>query len=210
MLAALRSGWAAPAGPDVDTFECELAARLEVAHAVALSSGTAALHLALLGLGVAHGHVVIVPTLTFAATANAVVYTGATPYFVDCEPSTGNLDPALLSSALASLRASGRPVGAVIPVDMFGRCADYSTLSPICEAYGVPMVEDAAEALGSYHRGRAAGTFGVAAALSFNGNKIMTTSGGGMLLSDDRSLADRARYLATQARQPVTHYEHTD
>jgi len=210
MLAALRSGWAAPAGPDVDTFECEIAARLGVGHAVALSSGTAALHLALLALGITRGHVVIVPTLTFAATANAVVYTGATPYFVDCEPTTGNIDPGLLDSALCTLRSAGRRVGAVIPVDMFGRCADYTTLAPMCEAYGVPMVEDAAEALGSYHRGRAAGTFGVAAALSFNGNKIMTTSGGGMLLSDDRSLAERARYLATQARQPVSHYEHTD
>src|SRR5690349_538423 len=198
MLAALRSGWAAPAGPDVDTFECELAARLEVAHAVALSSGTAALHLALLGLGVAHGHVVIVPTLTFAATANAVVYTGATPYFVDCDPATGNLDPALLEPVLQRLRRDGRPIGAVVPVDMFGRCADYATLTPMCEAYGVPMVEDAAEALGSYHHGRAAGAFGAAAALSFNGNKIMTTSGGGMLLTGDRAFADRARSLAAQ------------
>jgi dTDP-4-amino-4,6-dideoxygalactose transaminase len=210
MLAALRSGWAAPAGPDVDAFECELAARLEVAHAVALSSGTAALHLALLGLGVTRGHVVIVPTLTFAATANAVVYTGATPYFVDCDPATGNLDPALLEPVLRRLRRDGRPIGAVVPVDLFGRCADYATLAPMCEAYGVPMVEDAAEALGSYHHGRAAGAFGAAAALSFNGNKIMTTSGGGMLVTGDRALADRARYLATQARQPVSHYEHTD
>jgi dTDP-4-amino-4,6-dideoxygalactose transaminase len=209
MLAALRSGWAAPAGPDVDTFECEMAARLGAGHAVALSSGTAALHLALLGLGVTRGHVVIVPTLTFAATANAVVYTGATPYFVDCEPATGNLDPALLEPVLRNLRRDRKKI-AVIPVDMFGRCADYTTLTPMCEAYGVPIVEDAAEALGSLHHGRAAGSFGAAAALSFNGNKIMTTSGGGMLLTGDRALADRTRYLATQARQPVAHYEHTD
>jgi dTDP-4-amino-4,6-dideoxygalactose transaminase len=210
MLAALRSGWAAPAGPDVDTFECEMAARLGVGHAVALSSGTAALHLALLTLGVTRGHVVIVPTLTFAATANAVVYTGATPYFVDCDPATGNLDPVLVEQVLSDLRRSQRQIGAIVPVDMFGRCADYTTLIPVCEAYGVPIVEDAAEALGSLHHGRAAGTFGAAAALSFNGNKIMTTSGGGMLLTGDRGLAERVRYLATQARQPVPHYEHTD
>jgi dTDP-4-amino-4,6-dideoxygalactose transaminase len=206
MLAALRSGWAAPAGPDVDTFECEVAARVGVSHAVALSSGTAALHLALHGLGVGPGDVVIVPTLTFAATANAVMYTGATPYFVDCDPATGNLDADLL----APLLATGRRFAAVLPVDMFGRCADYAELMPLCERYGVPVVEDAAEALGATYHGRPAGSFGVAGALSFNGNKIMTTSGGGMLLTDDRAFAERARYFASQARQPVAHYEHTD
>src|SRR5690349_10877059 len=176
MLAALRSGWAAPAGPDVDTFECEVAARLEVGYAIAVSSGTAALHLALLGLGVTRGQVVIVPTLTCAATANAVLHTGATPYFVDCDPATGTLDPALLEPTLRALQRAGPTVGAVIPVDLSGRCADYATLTPMCTAYGVPMVEDAAGALGSYHHGRAAGAFGAAAALSFNGNKVMTTS----------------------------------
>jgi dTDP-4-amino-4,6-dideoxygalactose transaminase len=206
ILAALRSGWAAPAGPDIDTFECEVAARVDIGHAVAVSSGTAALHLALLALGIGPGHTVIVPTLTFAATANAVVYTGATPYFVDCEPATGNLDPDLLDLALGTMD----PVGAVLPVDMFGRCADYTAIAAICARHGVPMIEDAAEALGAHHHGRAAGSIGVAAALSFNGNKIMTTSGGGMLLTDDAGLAFQARYLATQARQPVAHYEHTD
>ena len=210
VLAALRSGWAAPAGPDVDTFECEIAARLGAGHAVALSSGTAALHLALLGLGITRGHVVIVPTLTFAATANAVVYTGAEPVFIDCQPATGNLDPALLHELLRDLRMRGRRIAAVVPVDLFGACADYTRILPLCAEAGVPVVEDAAEALGALHGGRAAGSFGRAAVLSFNGNKIITTSGGGMLLSDDAALVTRCRYLSTQARQPVVHYEHTE
>jgi dTDP-4-amino-4,6-dideoxygalactose transaminase len=210
VLAALRSGWVAPAGPDLDAFEREVAERVGVAHAVAVSSGTAALHLALLALGVSRSSVVVVPTLTFAATANAVVYTGATPVFVDCCPATGNLSPALLSDLLRSLRREGRSVGAVLPVDLFGACADYASILPVCDEFAVPVVEDAAEALGSTYLGRCAGSFGLAAALSFNGNKIMTTSGGGMLLSDDGALVERCRYLATQARQPVVHYEHTE
>jgi len=207
---AIRSGWVTGAGPHVDAFEREIAEFVGVEHAVALSSGTAALHLALLGLGAGPGAVVIVPTLTFAATANAVVYTGAEPVFVDCEPATGNLDPALLDEALARLRTAGRPIVAVIPVDMFGRCADYERLTAVSNDHAVPLIEDAAEALGATWRGRSAGSFGVAAALSFNGNKIMTTSGGGMLLTGDGRTAERCRYLATQARQPVEHYEHTD
>ena len=210
VLAALRSGWVAPAGPDLDAFECEIAARTGVAHAVGLASGTAALHLALLALGVGAGQAVIVPTLTFAATANAVVYTGARPVFVDCDPATGNLDIDLLEALLDELHRTGCPVGAVLAVDMFGRCTDYERLEPLCARFEVPLVEDAAEALGATHQGQPAGSFGVAAALSFNGNKIMTTSGGGMLLTGDARLAARARYLATQARQPVVHYEHTE
>jgi dTDP-4-amino-4,6-dideoxygalactose transaminase len=205
LVRALRSGWAAPVGPDLDAFERELAHRTGVAHAVALSSGTAALHLALLALGLGEGSRVLVPTLTFAATANAVVYTGATPVFVDCDPVTGNLDVALVDRLLATT-----PVDAVMPVDLFGECADYDTLEPLCAEHGVPLIEDAAEALGSTTGGRAAGSFGAAAALSFNGNKIMTTSGGGALLTGREALANRCRYLATQARQPVAHYEHTD
>jgi dTDP-4-amino-4,6-dideoxygalactose transaminase len=208
LVEALRSGWVAPAGPAVDAFEREVAERVGVAHAVALSSGTAALHLALLSLGVGPGQVVIVPTLTFAATANAVAYTGAEPVFVDCDPETGNIDPVLLAELLEALRAEGRVVGAVMPVDLLGRCADYEDLVPLCERYGVPLIEDAAEALGSTYRGRPAGSFGRAAVLSFNGNKIMTTSGGGMLLSNDGDLAAHCRHLSTQARQPVAHYEH--
>ncbi|HEV2088107.1 MAG TPA: aminotransferase class I/II-fold pyridoxal phosphate-dependent enzyme [Cryptosporangiaceae bacterium] len=210
VVRALRSGWVAPAGPDIDAFERETASRTGVAHAVAVSSGTAALHLALVALGVGTGDAVVVPTMTFAATANAVTYTGAVPVFVDCEPSTGNLDVDLLGQALDGAAGDHPPVRAVIPVDMFGKCVDYSRIAPICAGAGVELVEDAAESLGAAHRGRPAGGFGQIGALSFNGNKILTTSGGGMLLSDDGELAARCRYLATQARQPVPHYEHTE
>jgi dTDP-4-amino-4,6-dideoxygalactose transaminase len=194
----------------VDAFEQAIAQRCGRRHAVALSSGTAALHLALLEAGAGPGTVVIVPTMTFAATANAVVYTGAEPFFVDCEADTGNLDPELLERALKQLDADGVTVAAVVPVDLLGRCADYTRLLPVCEGFGVPVISDAAESLGSAHAGRPAGSFGVTAALSFNGNKIMTTSGGGMLLTDDLTTADRIRYLSTQARQPAVHYEHTE
>ncbi|MEH0841655.1 aminotransferase class I/II-fold pyridoxal phosphate-dependent enzyme [Micromonospora sp. CPCC 205711] len=210
VLDALRSGWVAPAGPDVEAFEREVAERVGCGHAVALSSGTAGLHLALLAIDVRPGDVVVVPTLTFVATANAVVYTGAEPVFVDCEPATGNLDPDLLAELLRDLRAGGRRVAAVIPVDMFGACADYTRILPLCAEAEVPIVVDAAESLGATHVGRAAGSFGRAGVFSFNGNKIITTSGGGMLVSDDADLVARCRYLSTQARQPVPYYEHTD
>jgi dTDP-4-amino-4,6-dideoxygalactose transaminase len=209
LVDALRSGWVAPAGPQIEAFEREVASRVGVEHAVALNTGTAALHLSLVALGVGPGDVVVVPTLTFVATANAVMYTGAEPLFIDCDPATGNIDPALVADALTRMRRS-RQVSALLSVDMLGRCADYATLLPLCSEHGVPVVEDAAEALGAMHNGRPAGSFGVAAALSFNGNKIMTTSGGGMLLSDDDALATRGRYLSQQARQPVPHYEHAD
>lgn len=210
VLDALRSGWVAPLGPHVEAFEREVAELVGCGHAVALASGTAGLHLALLALGAGPGDVVVVPTLTFVATANAVMYTGADPIFVDCDPTTGNLDPALLDELLRDLRAAGRRVRAVMPVDLFGACADYSRILPICAEAGVPVVEDAAEALGAAHRGQAAGSFGDAAVISFNGNKIITTSGGGMLLSDDPELIARCRHLSTQARQPVPYYEHAE
>lgn len=210
LLRALRSGWVAPIGPDIDAFEQEIAERVGTRRAVALSSGTAGLHLAMVALGIQRGDAVVVPTLTFVATANAVTYTGAEPVFVDCLPDTGNLDPELLDRTLRKLSAAGRRVAAVLPVDMFGSCADYDRILPICAAAGVPVIEDAAEALGASHEGRPAGSFGRAGVLSFNGNKIITTSGGGMLVSDDDILVERCRYLATQARQPVPHYEHTE
>lgn len=210
LLAAVRSGWVAPVGPDLEAFEHEVAERTGRSHAVALASGTAALHLSLLGLGVRRGDIVVVPTLTFAATANAAVYVGAEPVFIDCEPTTGNIDVALLADTLDALRREGRRIGAVLPVDMFGSCADYGELLPLCAAHGVPVVADAAEALGAVRDKRPAGSFGHAAVLSFNGNKIMTASSGGMLVTDDGSLAQRCRYLATQARMPVAHYEHTE
>ncbi|MGY1696298.1 DegT/DnrJ/EryC1/StrS family aminotransferase [Geodermatophilus sp. SYSU D00814] len=209
VLEAVRSGWIAPLGPMVDAFEERIAERCGRAHAVALSSGTAALHLGLLELGARPGTVVVVPTMTFAATANAVVYTGATPVFVDCDEN-GNLHPGLLVTALEELAEQGETVAAVIAVDLLGKCADYAEIVPVCERFGVPVLSDAAESLGASHAGWPAGSFGYVAAVSFNGNKIMTTSGGGMLLTDDAGLAARVRYLSTQARQPAVHYEHTE
>jgi dTDP-4-amino-4,6-dideoxygalactose transaminase len=210
VVAAIRSGWIAPLGPDVDRFEEEMAARTGVEYAVALSSGTAALHLGLLSLGVGPGDVVVTSTMTFAATANAIVYTGATPYFVDSEPHSGNIDPQLLRSALKELFDRGTRVSALVPVDLLGKAANYSEIVSIADEFGVPILADAAESLGATHKGLPAGSFGRAAAVSFNGNKIMTTSGGGMLLTNDSDLASHVRYLATQARQPVAHYEHLE
>ncbi|UTT66880.1 DegT/DnrJ/EryC1/StrS family aminotransferase [Janibacter sp. CX7] len=210
VLDALRSGWVAPLGPHVDAFEREIAERVGVEHALALSSGTAALHLALLHLGARPGAKVVVASMTFAATVNAVVYTGADPVFVDSLTSDGNVDVELMLDAVRSLQAEGETVVAAIPVDLFGRAADYSVVEPGLAELGVPLLEDAAESLGASLSGRAAGSFGRAAALSFNGNKIMTTSGGGMLLSDDAELIDHARKLSTQSREPVPWYEHTE
>jgi dTDP-4-amino-4,6-dideoxygalactose transaminase len=210
VAAAMRSGWIAPLGPDVDGFEQDVASRVGVEYAIALSSGTAALHLGLLGLGVGTGDIVVTSTMTFAATANAIIYTGATPFFVDCELETGNMDPELLRQALTSLTASGERVKAVVPVDLLGKTVNYTALLAIADEFDLPVLSDAAESFGATHRGRAAGSFGNASVISFNGNKIMTTSGGGMLLTDDEDLARRTRYLATQARQPSVHYEHTE
>ena len=209
VLEALRSGWVAPLGPMVDRFEKEIAERCGVAGALALSSGTAALHLALLDAGAGPGSVVVLPTMTFAASANAVAYTGAEPVFVD-SGADANIDIDLLVGTVEALMSEGRTVAAVMTVDLFGRCCDYTALGDRLERLGVTLVEDAAEALGARHGDRPAGSFGRAAALSFNGNKIMTTSGGGMLLSDDAEVLDRARYLSTQARQPAAWYEHTE
>ena len=209
VMDALQSGWIAPLGPHVDAFEREIRERVGVGHALALSSGTAALHLALLGLSVGPGSTVVLPSMTFGATAWPVLYCGATPVFVDAG-GDANVEPGLLIDAIDTLRAEGHDVAAAVTVDLFGRCADYGTVVAALDERNIPLVEDAAEALGASFNGRAAGSFGQASILSFNGNKIMTTSGGGMLLSDDAELVDRARYLSTQARQPVAYYEHTE
>lgn len=209
VVGALRSGWVAPLGPDVDGFEQDIAARTSRRHAVALSSGTAALHLALLDLGIGPGDVVLTATMTFAATANAVRYTGAQPVFVDCDP-TGCMSSELLDIAITDQRRQKASLKAVLVVDLLGRIANYEQIDKVAADHGVPVVSDAAESFGAVTRGHPAGSFGVSAAVSFNGNKVMTTSGGGALLTDSFETAQRARYLATQARQPVLHYEHTE
>jgi dTDP-4-amino-4,6-dideoxygalactose transaminase len=210
LLEAFDSNWIAPLGPQIDAFEGEVANYLGVGSAVALSSGTAALHLALLSLGVGTGDEVLLPTLTFAATANAIVYVGAHPAFIDCDPATWNIDPALLEEELEARSQRGRLPTAVIAVDLYGRCADWKAIQIACDRHGVPVVDDAAEALGAECGGRRAGAFGACGVLSFNGNKIMTTGGGGMLVSNRRELIERAQHLATQARDPAPHYEHSE
>lgn len=206
----LASNWIAPLGPHVDAFESELAKAVGVKSAAALSSGTAALHLALRMLGIKPGQEVFCSSLTFAASANVIVYEGAIPVFIDSEPNSWNMNPELLRSELKACARRGKLPGAVIVVDLYGQCADYDSILPICAEYDIPVIEDAAEALGSTYRGKFAGSFGRMAAFSFNGNKIITTSGGGMLVSDDPQIARKARFLASQARDPAPHYEHSE
>ncbi|MBI2372799.1 MAG: aminotransferase class I/II-fold pyridoxal phosphate-dependent enzyme [Deltaproteobacteria bacterium] len=208
LLEAFDSNWIAPLGPHVDAFERELAAFAHVKHAAALSSGTSALHLALQLLGVGPGDEVPTSTLTFAATANAVTYVGAEPVFIDAEPSSWNMDPALLEAELEEMTSRGKKPKAVVVVDLYGQCADYDRILDVTKHHGVPVIEDAAEALGATYRGRPAGSLGDLGVFSFNGNKIITTSGGGMLVSNDKRIVDRARFLATQAREPAPHYQH--
>ncbi|MDH3200664.1 MAG: aminotransferase class I/II-fold pyridoxal phosphate-dependent enzyme [Myxococcales bacterium] len=210
LLAAFESNWIAPLGPEVDAFERELAARAGVSAAAVLSSGTAALHLALVLLDVGPGDEVWTATMTFAATANAIRYVGATPVFIDSDPETWNLDPALLRRALREASQRGALPKALIAVDLYGQCADYDAILSACDEHGVVVIEDAAEALGATYRERPAGSFGAVGVFSFNGNKIITTSGGGALVSNDDTLVERARHLASQARQPVAHYEHEE
>jgi dTDP-4-amino-4,6-dideoxygalactose transaminase len=211
LLDAFDSNWIAPLGPHVDAFEREFAELVGVGHAAALSSGTAALHLALVLLGVGAGDDVLVPSLTFAATANAVTYVGARPVFVDSERTTWNLDPEHVEEELAARARAGRDqVAAVIGVDLYGQCASWVPILAACATYGVPVIEDAAEALGATYGGRPAGSFGALNVFSFNGNKIITTSGGGMLAGDDPMVIARARHLSTQAREHAPHYEHRE
>ncbi len=206
---AFRTNWIAPLGPNVDAFESELAEMVGVKHAAAVSSGTAAIHLALRLLDVGPGDVVFCSALTFVATANPIVYQGGEPVFIDSEPESWNMSPHALERALVQARAAGKLPKAVIVVNLYGQSADMDALLPLCQAYGVPMVEDAAESLGATYKGRPSGGFGRMGIYSFNGNKIITTSGGGMLVSDDEELIKRSRFLSTQAREPVLHFEHT-
>ena len=207
---AFRTNWIAPLGPNVDNFEKELAAYVGVGHAAAVSSGTAAIHLALRILGVTTGDVVFCSSLTFAASANPIIYQGAQPVFIDSEPESWNMSPVALQKAFEDAKRQGKLPKAVIVVNLYGQSADMDPIIALCEQYGVPIVEDAAESLGARYKGKPSGTFGVIGIFSFNGNKIITTSGGGMLVSDDQAIVERARFLATQARDPAPHYQHSE
>lgn len=210
LLRAFDSGWIAPTGPEVDAFEHEMRQVIGWPGAVAVSSGTAALHLALMHRGVGAGDAVLTSTFTFAATANAVTYCGAQPIFVDSDSESWNMSPTLLEQALADLGRDGVRPKALVMVDLYGQCADADAIGEICGPLGIPIIEDAAEALGATYRGRPAGTLGDIGIFSFNGNKIITTSGGGMVVTPSMIDADRLRFLATQAREPTPHYEHRE
>ncbi len=206
---AFASNWVAPLGPHVDAFEKEFAEMIGVPYAAALSSGTAALHLALKGVGVQPGDEVFCSTLTFSASANPILYEGGRPVFIDSERASWNMDPELLREELAECAARGRLPRAVIVVDLYGQGADYDRILAACAEYEVPVIEDAAEALGATYKEKRVGAFGRCATFSFNGNKIITTSGGGMLVSTDRSIIENAKFLSTQARDPAPHYQHS-
>lgn len=207
---AFKTNWIAPLGPNVDAFERELADCVGIGHAAAVSSGTAALHLALRVLGIGRGDTVFCSSLTFVASANPILYVGATPVFIDSEPATWNMSPRALERALHDAANRGRLPKAVIVVSLYGQSADMDVLGALCDRYEVPIIEDAAESLGATYKGRNSGTFGRIGVYSFNGNKIITTSGGGMLVSNDGALADKARFLSTQARDPAPWYQHTE
>lgn len=206
---AFDTNWIAPLGPHVNGFEKDLQDFTGATHAAALSSGTAALHLALILLGVKAGDEVICQSFTFSASANPIVYQGATPIFIDSERDTWNMCPVWLEKAIKDRIEKGKKPVAIIAVDLYGMPAQMERIAAIAESYDIPLIEDAAEALGSHIRGKKCSTFGKLNILSFNGNKIITTSGGGALLSDDEALINKARFLATQARDPAPHYQHS-
>lgn len=207
---AFDTNWVAPLGPNVDNFEKDITAFLkEDVHVAALSSGTAALHLALVLAGVQAGDEVICQSMTFSASANPIAYLGATPVFVDSEAETMNMSPVLLEQAIQDRIAKGKTPKAIIPVHLYGMPAKINEIQVIADKYGIVVIEDAAEALGSYVDGKMCGTYGVMSALSFNGNKIITTSGGGALVAHSKELAQKATFLATQARDAAPHYEHS-
>lgn len=210
MLDAFDSNWVAPLGPHVNSFEEEIAAYSGVRAAAALSSGTAALHLALVGEGVGRGDRVYCSDLTFAASVNAIMYVGADPVLIDAAPDSWNMSAAALKRALKEDERNGQLPKAAMVVNVYGQQADMDVLMPLLAAYEIPLIEDAAESLGARYRDRASGSFGKCAAFSFNGNKIITTSGGGMLVSDDEELIEKARFLSTQAREPVPYYLHQE
>ncbi len=207
---AFASNWIAPLGPHVDAFQREFAEAVGSPNAVALSSGTAALHLAMILCGVDPGDDVFVSTLTFSASVNPIRYLGGSPVFIDSETESWNMDPALLAEALERAARRGRLAKAVVVVHLYGQSADLDPIIEACDRYGVTLIEDAAEALGATYKGRVPGTFSPVGAYSFNGNKIITTSGGGMLVTPDAALAAHALKLATQARDQAPHYQHSE
>lgn len=206
---AFDDNWIGPLGPHVEAFEQQLIDIVGTKRALAVSSGTAAIHLALRTMGIGAGDLVLASSFTFIGSVTPLTYVGAEPWFVDSNDSTWNMDPELLADAIAQAAAAGRKPKAAIVVDIVGQCADYTPILEICREAGIPIIEDAAEALGATYRGEPAGSFGKASILSFNGNKILTTSTGGALLSDDDDIIDEAFFLATQARDPAPHYEHS-
>jgi dTDP-4-amino-4,6-dideoxygalactose transaminase len=207
---AFETNWIAPVGPHVDAFEQEFCAVVGASHAAAVSSGTAALHLALRLLGVEGGDEVFCSTFTFVATANPILYQDAKPVFIDSDCTSWNMDPDLLAKTLDRRAKQGKLPKAVVLVHLYGQSADIEPILAACNRHNVPLIEDAAEALGATYKGRSPGTFGKIGIYSFNGNKIITTSGGGMLVTDDPAIADKARFLATQARDPAPHYQHSE
>ena len=197
---AFETNWIAPLGPHVNAFEQGLQEQTTTKHAAALSSGTSALHLALILLGVTQEDDVYCQSITFSASANPIAYQGANPVFIDSEPDTWNMDPQLLKTALTEAKQNGRLPKAIIPVHLYGMPARMSEITSIANEFNIPVIEDAAEALGSNIHGKPCGSFGDFGVLSFNGNKIITTSGGGALVSNDAEMIEKARFLATQAR----------
>ena len=206
---AFATNWVAPLGPHVDAFETELAGYVGRRYAAVLSSGTAAIHLSLVLLGVSSGDVVLCQSFTFAASASPILYQGATPVFIDSEPDTWNLCPEALETAIRHYIRQNKKPKAVVGVHLYGMPARMDEILALCERYDIPFVEDAAEALGASYAGRKCGNFGACSILSFNGNKIITTSGGGALLADDEALIQKAKFLATQARDAAPHYQHS-
>lgn len=207
---AFESNWVAPLGPHVDAFERELAGYVGVKGAAALSSGTAAIHLALRLLGIGPGDVVFCSTLTFIASAYPILYQGAKPVFIDSEPTSWNMSPSALERAFIDAEKTGTMPKGVVVVNIFGQSSDMAPVLSICDRYGVPVIEDAAESLGATYRGKPSGTLGRAGVYSFNGNKIITTAGGGMLVSDDPAALEKVRFWSTQARDPARHYQHSE
>jgi dTDP-4-amino-4,6-dideoxygalactose transaminase len=204
---AFESNWIASLGENVNKFEQELAAKVGAKHAAALASGTAAIHMALKSVGVGQGDIVLCPTLTFIATVNPVIYQNAIPVFIDSNYETWNMDPNALEEALEKY---GDRVKAVIVVHLYGLSADMDRIMEICKKYNVPLIEDAAESLGTTYKGKHTGTFGDYGIFSFNGNKIITTSGGGMLVSDNKEMIEKVRFWSTQARDEAIHYQHSE